>query len=198
VGKRRPPKIEVKPIAAGMTPPPTAPGSVHPSVRRDHAAETNVVGLIAGGVRPAVCVQVERPNIFGARAARYYSRTGRSMASRCGRPALCSKPYSAANHRWRQWRTSCVRAAESKFRAWLPHNPGSGTSQPFCRSPKCHLPDIAAAQPVSPSIFFLSPGVSWDCLLRRSATVQSVCNTVSSSTSHAMHCIPARSRPVSA
>jgi hypothetical protein len=30
------------------------------------------VGLLAGGVRPAVCVQVERPNIFGARAAWYY------------------------------------------------------------------------------------------------------------------------------
>lgn len=30
------------------------------------------VGLIAGGTRPAVCVQVERPNIFGARAAWYY------------------------------------------------------------------------------------------------------------------------------
>jgi len=30
------------------------------------------VGLIAGGMRPAVCVQVERPNIFGARAAWYY------------------------------------------------------------------------------------------------------------------------------
>jgi len=183
-----------------MTPPPTAPGSVHPSVRRDHAAETNVVGLIAGGVRPAVCVQVERPNIFGARAARYYlfyfengPLDGFKMwATSALQQAMqrCEPPLAPM--------TDCVRAAESKFRAWLPHNPGSGTSQPFCRSPKCHLPDIAAAQPVSPSIFFLSPGVSWDCLLRRSATVQSVCNTVSSSTSHAMHCIPARSRPVSA
>jgi len=30
------------------------------------------VGLLAGGMRPAVCVQVERPNIFGTRAAWYY------------------------------------------------------------------------------------------------------------------------------
>jgi hypothetical protein len=30
------------------------------------------VGLFNGGTRPAVCVQVERPNIFGARAAWYY------------------------------------------------------------------------------------------------------------------------------
>ena len=30
------------------------------------------VGLFAGGTRPAVCVQVERPNIFGMRAAWYY------------------------------------------------------------------------------------------------------------------------------
>lgn len=30
------------------------------------------VGLINGGTRPAVCVQVERPNIFGARAAWHY------------------------------------------------------------------------------------------------------------------------------
>src|SRR5262245_52983486 len=31
------------------------------------------VGIFNGGTRPAVCVQVERPNIFGARAAWYYS-----------------------------------------------------------------------------------------------------------------------------
>jgi hypothetical protein len=31
------------------------------------------VGIFSGGTRPAVCVQVERPNIFGARAAWYYS-----------------------------------------------------------------------------------------------------------------------------
>ncbi|MBX9592395.1 MAG: hypothetical protein K2X43_24170 [Hyphomonadaceae bacterium] len=30
------------------------------------------VGLFNGGTRPAVCVQVERPNIFGIRAAWYY------------------------------------------------------------------------------------------------------------------------------
>lgn len=30
------------------------------------------VGLINGGTRPAVCVQVERPNVFGVRAAWYY------------------------------------------------------------------------------------------------------------------------------
>ncbi len=30
------------------------------------------VGLFNGGTRPAVCVQVERPNIFGLRAAWYY------------------------------------------------------------------------------------------------------------------------------
>ena len=30
------------------------------------------VGLFNGGTRPAVCVQVERPNIFGVRAAWYY------------------------------------------------------------------------------------------------------------------------------
>jgi hypothetical protein len=30
------------------------------------------VGLFNGGTRPAVCVQVERPNIFGMRAAWYY------------------------------------------------------------------------------------------------------------------------------
>lgn len=29
-------------------------------------------GIQNGGTRPAVCVQVERPNIFGARAAWYY------------------------------------------------------------------------------------------------------------------------------
>jgi hypothetical protein len=30
------------------------------------------VGILAGGTRPAVCVQLERPNIFGMRAAWYY------------------------------------------------------------------------------------------------------------------------------
>ena len=30
------------------------------------------VGLFNGGMRPAVCVQVERPNFFGTRAAWYY------------------------------------------------------------------------------------------------------------------------------
>ncbi len=30
------------------------------------------LGIFLGGTRPAVCVQVERPNIFGARAAWYY------------------------------------------------------------------------------------------------------------------------------
>jgi hypothetical protein len=29
-------------------------------------------GIQNGGTRPAVCVQVERPNVFGARAAWYY------------------------------------------------------------------------------------------------------------------------------
>jgi hypothetical protein len=31
------------------------------------------VGIMNGGTRPAVCVQVERPNIFGTRAAWYYT-----------------------------------------------------------------------------------------------------------------------------
>jgi len=31
------------------------------------------VGIFNGGTRPAVCVQVERPNVFGQRAAWYYT-----------------------------------------------------------------------------------------------------------------------------
>jgi hypothetical protein len=31
------------------------------------------VGILNGGTRPAVCVQVERPNVFGSRAAWYYT-----------------------------------------------------------------------------------------------------------------------------